>query len=420
MCIYFPILDTTDTLWTCAWSSNGKILGVSGGDKTIRLYTFHGSDLQLTNELKGAHSKSIRCVSFCPRRMKLAAASFDGTVSIWSGSTDGNLMKWNCAATLDGHENEVKSVSWGVFLDEHAEEEQVFLSTCGRDKTVWIWTMEDSLEAGEEEDDFECLAVLQEHDQDVKCLAWHPNRPLFLTGSYDESILAFGPINSSLDDWICVGKVARDLRATVWSLAFSPTGQELAVALSTGKLVLYTVPEDGWTDFAQWTRKDVQIFENIPIEEGGGCVNDSEGCASTSNSSCCKSKSSETEHEHEANCSESESESESGCCGGGGSSNKMQVDSCCSSNKKPRTLSVSIPAVELYSVSWNSTGNLLAVACSDHSIRIFDANGSTVEVISEAHEGEVNCLAWTRNDSLGDILASVGDDGKLKVWQIQN
>ena len=32
-------IDTVDTLWTCSWSSNGKLLAVSGADKVIRLYT---------------------------------------------------------------------------------------------------------------------------------------------------------------------------------------------------------------------------------------------------------------------------------------------------------------------------------------------------------------------------------------------
>jgi len=158
----------------------------------------------------------------------LATGSFDSSAGIWrrwevegqgiksrAGEDEQDFTRqrsqdsdsededeWRFSVILEGHEAEIKSVSWSCGGQ--------YLATCARDKSVWIWEEID-------DDNFETVAVLQEHDGDVKCVAWHPQEDLLASGSYDDSIRLY---REDLDDWACVGVMKHD--ATVWAVQFEP------------------------------------------------------------------------------------------------------------------------------------------------------------------------------------------------------
>jgi WD40 repeat protein len=116
-------------------SPPGGMFGSAGVPTRLAGYTGDGSRADSGKQLPHSLTlwcsrgvqRTVRCCAWDRHGKYLALASFDGTTSIWSlvGA------EWECVSTLEGHENEVKSVAWSPVSD--------MLATCGRDKTVWIW-----------------------------------------------------------------------------------------------------------------------------------------------------------------------------------------------------------------------------------------------------------------------------------------
>ena len=178
----------TDRVWSLAWHPFLPLLTSCSADQTLRLahfsrsLQFPASSRLISSDNASAHTRTIRHLSWHPNGIVLATASFDSTVGIWEpaqpeeGIEDdeeaSSLSRlsvntdWECVSTLEGHESEIKSIAWSKGGN--------LLATCGRDKSVWVWECMPGSAIGDSVGDFECLAVMMDHEQDVKCVAWHP------------------------------------------------------------------------------------------------------------------------------------------------------------------------------------------------------------------------------------------------------
>ncbi|KAL8868963.1 MAG: hypothetical protein Q9174_004628 [Haloplaca sp. 1 TL-2023] len=232
---------------TRAWSSvphpTLPIVAVTTAS-ALRIYSL--TSFKLISTVTGGHKRSVRTCAWKPNTptsssATIATGSFDASVGIWNQDPS-DPKEWHFAIVLDGHESEVKSVSWSAGGN--------LLATSSRDKSVWVWE-----EVGEE--DFETVAVLQEHEGDVKCVAWHPEEEVLASGSYDDEVRIW---KEDVDDWGCVA-VLRGHESTVWSVQWEPPVRE------GGESRLASCSEDGtirvWRKKPSEQRRETSRYSSI-------------------------------------------------------------------------------------------------------------------------------------------------------------
>lgn len=246
-----------------ATNPNGlPLLATASSDKNVRVYSLR--DFGLHSMLEGGHERSVRSCAWKPVAREedkagdkgtqdsadqndvlvLATGSFDATMGIWrrdekatqtriTSMTDAYAQleveigrdgqpkatkaaatnhseDWDFVVVLEGHDSEIKTVAYSPSGQ--------WLASCSRDKSIWIW--EEIGAAGD--DEFETVAVLQEHEGDVKCVAWRRddgNGEVLASGAYDDTVRLWREDGEG--EWESFATLEGHT-GTVWSLAWEP------------------------------------------------------------------------------------------------------------------------------------------------------------------------------------------------------
>lgn len=397
--------------------------------------------------LTGGHARSVRAAAWQPasgrhaNKLRLATGSFDATAGMWSygdeqqeeegggeggegaplereiqmrrgGEADGGSdvdtgeKEWEFNLVLEGHENEVKGLAFSPGGQ--------FLATCSRDKSVWIW--EDvGNDDGDDDDEWETVAVLSEHEGDVKAIAWCPDVPgakakrhhvssyVLASASYDDTVRIWR--EDADGEWVCVA-VLEGHGGTVWGLQWE--GRERK---GGGFPRLLTFSADG--EIRIWTLREEPEEEQEAEEDKG--------------------------KEGETNPFRS---------GFGGIPNTMRR-----SLKEEWDCTAMLPKVhtrDVYSASWSTQTGLVASTGSDGIIAVYAENDSAAEddatmsgtangaakttsnwrvlgTVTNAHGPyEINHITWCKRFDPGtehkgeeEMLVTTGDDGVVRPWQVK-
>jgi WD40 repeat protein len=197
----------TDAVLTVCFSPDGKLLASGGLDESVRvwnvttgreIYRFHGHALMVTS------------LSFTPDGRTLVSASHDGTIKLW------DVTKGKELSTLVGHRDNILGLA--VTADGNT------VVSAGRDRKIYLWDLATR----------QTSHLMKGHDNTVSSVVCSPTKRL--VGSVgDDGFVKLWDIDSRKE----LANIVPDCR--VWSISFSPDGQQFTIGCSDGTIRTYDV-----------------------------------------------------------------------------------------------------------------------------------------------------------------------------------
>lgn len=249
---------------TLEWSSDGEYLATGSYDGVARVWGRNGALLITLRK----HTGPIFSLKWNKKGNYILSGSYDTTTIVWdvtgrkpdhvvqqftehkapaldvdwrdnntfaSCSTDKSVHIYRIGDAkplkiYTGHTDEVNAVKWDPTRN--------FLASCSDDCTAKVWAVES--------DSTSPLYTFDSHSQEIYTVKWSPSGPgtvnpnkqsLLATASFDGTVRLWSIIDGS-----CY-RIFKRHRESVYSVAFSPSGDYLASGSLAGQLYIWNIEE---------------------------------------------------------------------------------------------------------------------------------------------------------------------------------